>query len=163
MIRRFAGGSLAPAVQTSKSPTQDNYQNLFWNNHLPSNDSRQQKKQLNKVKANKSPLRFSFDAQRQLLKWDARCWQGRTIVGMSWSGCGGGPAALSLALGCSCRQGHMPEGELATLLPVPPGACLKPLPIVLILVHHILLIIQNNNSFFKKLFAPSFLLFSLIN
>lgn len=97
------------------------------------------------MKANKSPLRFSFDTQRQLLKWDARCWQGRTIVGTSWSGCGCGPAALSLAPGRSCRQGHMPEGELATLLPVPPGACPKPLPFVLILVHHILPKIQNDN------------------
>lgn len=49
------------------------------------------------------------------------------MVGRSWSGCGYGPAALSLALGCSRRQGHMPEGELASLLPAQPGAFLKPL------------------------------------
>lgn len=82
-------------------------------------------------------MRFSFDAgfyvQRQLMKWDAHNWQGWTMVGMSCSGCGYGPAAYSLAPGCSRRQGHMPEGELASLLPDPPGAFLKPLLSVFIL------------------------------
>lgn len=58
---------------------------------------------------------------------DVYGWQGWFGVGRSWSGCGYGPAALSLALGCSRRQGHMPEGELASLLPAQPGAFLKPL------------------------------------
>lgn len=96
--------------------------------HLPSNESRQQKKQLKRVKAKQ---RLSFDvgfyAQRQWLKWDAHGWQGWIMVGRSWSGCGYRPAALSLALGCSRRQGHMPEGELASLLPAQPGGFLKPL------------------------------------
>lgn len=53
-----------------------------------------------------------------MLAWLSSCWH-------TWPGYGFGPAALSLVLGCSCRQGHMPEGELATLLPIPPGALLN--------------------------------------
>lgn len=113
--------------------------------HLPSNRSRQQKKQLKWVKTKQ---KFSFDvgfyAQRRWLKWDAHGWQGWVMVGRSWSGCGYGPAALSLALGCSRRQGHMPEGELASLLPAQPGGFLKPLlSVFLFLAHHLLFIIQN--------------------
>lgn len=67
-----------------------------------------------------------YNVQGQLLKWDAHCWHGWAMVGTSLPGCGYGPAALSLVLGCSHRQGHMPEGELATLLPIPPGALLNP-------------------------------------
>lgn len=112
------------------------------------------------MKANKSLLVCRFDAgsyaQWQLLKWDAHCWQSRTMVGPSWSGRGNGPAALSLAPGCSCRQGHMPEGELASLLPVPPGAFLKPLLFFLVLVHH-LLIIQRHFCYFLPWLSQTFL------
>lgn len=96
--------------------------------HLHSNESRQQEKQLKRVTA-KQRLSFDvgFSAERQWLKWDAHGWQGWIMVGRSWSGCGYGPAALSLALGHSRRQGHMPEGELASLLPAQPRAFLKPL------------------------------------
>lgn len=62
-----------------------------------------------------------------------RSWNGTAGVGVAWAAFGTsslkrgwGPAALSLVLGCSHRQGHMPEGELATLFPLPPGALLNP-------------------------------------
>lgn len=115
------------------------------------------------MKANKSLLVFRFDAgsyaQWQLLKWDAHCWQSRTMVGPSWSGHGNGPAALSLAPGCSCRQGHMPEGELASLLPVPPGAFLKPLLFFLVLVHHLLIIQRYFLLLFTLAFSELFISF----
>lgn len=62
----------------------------------------------------------------ELLAGNVQRWHDRATAGMSWPGCGLGPAALSLGLEWSCRQGHMPEGELATLLPFPPRALLNP-------------------------------------
>lgn len=71
-------------------------------------------------------LDVGFYARGQLLAWEAQRWHDSAAVGTSLPGRGYGPAALSLVLGCSRRQGHMPEGELATLLPIPPGALLNP-------------------------------------
>lgn len=71
-------------------------------------------------------LTWLFYVHEQLLALNTQCWHDWAPTGTPWPGCGLGPAALSLVLGCSCRQGHMPEGELATLLPIPPGALLNP-------------------------------------